>query len=389
MKYLNRSIGQVLSLYALTYGVLVIVFAIEQFDAILRKALEYNASLPGFLKLFAFTLPEVADFIVPVSVLVSVYLVLLYKRENREFLILAAGGSDLRPVVLLVLAVSILFFTLSVAISGYLKPAAAHAYRAERLNAVAGFVSEGPRNGRFTRDRDRVFHVTDRNSAGLRAVRIFDFDQERLSRMMVSDCSNLAVSRGSLAINLCAARIYDFATPPPGSRSQADGAGEPCRFCANAAGNLDLTVIDIGRSTVLFPLDTVTDEPLGLRSNERNLHQLLVVDGEWKIASQRGFRDAAVMILLALASILAAAVAVAAVAVTNYRNRFVVLPGAIAFVMLTSVAAGSGFAVPDLRPGIAGFALVCALMLSACLATIPLAFSAMRSRILMPGLGRS
>ena len=58
-------------------------------------------------------------------------------------------------------------------------------------------------------------------------------------------------------------------------------------------------------------------------------------------------------------------------------------------VMVTSVAAGSGFAVPDLRPGIAGFALVCTLMLSACLATIPLAFSAMRSRILMPGLGRS
>ncbi len=390
MKYFTRSIGHILLLYALIYAVLMIVFAIEQFDAVLRKAMEYDASLAGFLSLFFLTLPEVADFIVPVSVLVSIYMVLLFKRENREFLILAAGGSDLRPVVMLVLAVACLFFVFSVAISGYLKPFSAHAYRSERLQVVAAFVSEGPRNGRFTRDGNRIFYVSDKGMNGKRALRMFAFDRERLERAMVSDCSHLTATQGDLIINLCAARIYDFAKPPKGPATEG-GAGDlkpPCRLCPDASGNLDLTVIDIGQSAVLFPLNSIAGEAIGLRHNERSLRGLLGVDEEGLILSGRNFRDAAIILMLGLASILAAAIAVVAVALTGYRNRFAVLPGAIALVMLTSVAASSGFAVPGIRPGLAGFIAAFGLALLACLAMIPLAFTSVRSRLLMPGLGR-
>ena len=389
MKYLTRSIGQIFNLYLLVYAVLIIVFAIEQFDSVLRTAIEYGVSPTAFSRLFVFALPEVADFIIPVSVLVSVYFVLLYKREGREFLTLAAAGSDVRPVVVLVCLVSGLFFGVSVFISGYLKPAAAYAYRSESTEAVAKFVSEGPQNGQFTYHGNKIFHVSDRRSDGERALRMFEFDNERLERLIISDCSNLLASRGDLIVNSCSARIYDFnppAAPPIGPDPASPG---DCRICADASGRLNLTVIEVGESAMLFPLNSLVGGALGVQHNERPLHDLLSLDDNGRFRSGADVRDAAKILLLGLTSVLAAAIAVAAVALTSYRNRFAVLPSAIAVVMMISVAASSGFLVPELLPGAAGFWVAVLMAAALCFGSILIAFNAMRSRLLMPGFARA
>lgn len=391
MKYLTRSIGQIFSLYVLVYAVLIVVFAIEQFDSVLRKAIEYDVSLTAFSRLFAFALPEVADFIISVSVLVSVYFVLLYKREGREFLTLAAAGSDVRPVVVLVFLVSGLFFGVSVFISGYLKPAAAYAYRSESTEAIAGFVSEGPQNGQFTYDGNKVFHVSDRRSDGERALRMFEFDNERLERLIISDCSNLLTSRGDLIVNFCSARIYVFNPPeaPPVGQEPASASPDDCRVCADESGRLNLTVIEVGKSAMLFPLNSLVGGALSVQHNERPLHDLLSLDDNGRFRSGSDVRDAAKILLLGLTSVLAAAIAVAAVALTSYRNRFVVLPGAIGVVMLISVAASSGFLVPEFLPGVMGFWVAGLMAAALCFASILIAFNVMRSRLLMPGFARA
>lgn len=173
MRYVSQSVFLVLGLFTGVYVALIIVFVIEKLDFLLHAAIEYNVSPGGFMLLLAAYMPMVADFILPVAALVSVYLVLVYKRENREFLILAAAGIGMRPAVVITTVLGGVFMAASLLVSGYIKPMASDRYHNEFQRAIDNAVISGPGSGQFVVETDTVVHIAKLKERGIATSRSF------------------------------------------------------------------------------------------------------------------------------------------------------------------------------------------------------------------------
>ena len=93
MLYISDSVARIVGLCLALTAALLTVFAVEKLTYLLSLALKFHVELPRFLLLYVAILPDVADFILPVTVVAATYLIVLRKREGREFLILSSAGT--------------------------------------------------------------------------------------------------------------------------------------------------------------------------------------------------------------------------------------------------------------------------------------------------------
>ena len=391
MRYVIQSVVLVLGLFFGVYVALVLVFLIEKLDFLLHAAIEYNMAPGGFILLLIAFMPLVADFILPVAALVSVYLVLVQKRENREFLILSAAGIGMLPTVAITLILGGVFMTASLLISGYLKPVSSDTYYSEFRRAIDSAVISGPGSDQFVVEANTVFHVSGVKDQGERDLQIFEFDQGALSQILLSPCAKLVIQGGEVFANLCSLEVRIF-----GDRGAFDGAnegagpgpGEPCRICPGASGNLKVETLRADDSSMNTKIGRLADAAGRTARRSPLLHEMLETqDGAF--VSLPNARHAARVIMMALSCLFAVAIAIAAAAGTTGATRFAVLPSSIAIATLVNVAASGGLLVPEFALSPVGFVLFFGVAGSVAILTIPLSIRQMGQRLLVPALSRS
>lgn len=390
MRYVSQSILLVLGLFSGIYVALVLVFLIEKLDFLLHAAIEYNMPVGGFLLLLVAYMPLIADFVLPVAALVSVYLVLVYKRENREFLILAASGIGMRPTVAITMILGGFFMALSLSVSGYLKPVAIDLYSSEFSRAVNNAVISGPQSGQFVVEADRVFHVSGPKDQGERDLQVFEFENGALSQILLSPCARLTIRGGEVFARLCDLEVRIFGHA--GQLADADTAlspepGSPCRICPNARGDLNVETLRANNSSMNTRIGKLINaDSAGGKS--RVLHQMLEIR-ENVFASQSDARKAARAFLMALSCLLAVAIGVVAAANTNFATRFAMLPSSIAVATVLNVASSAGLLVPHFALSPVGFVLFFLVAGAAALLSIPLSIRLVRQGLLAPALSRT
>lgn len=403
MTYILATITAILSKYLAAFLALVVIFAIEKLDFVLRIAVENELNTTGFLLLFVTMIPSILDTIIPIATVVSVYLVVLAKREGREFLILSAAGSGLGSTRSALLAVGTLACVLSVVSAGFLKPAANFTFRTEYDKLLSEVIAKGPSTGRFFVSQDTVAHVWGRGGQQARGLRVFSFEGPRLDQVFMSDCARLVVEGGELLTSACKSRFYAFKVPSdPETAPQDDVAlkispphkpalsekAKPCRLCPDEAGNLDVVMVEGARSARVFDMKSLFRPLAQSRNDEMDMGQLLDRRGA-VYASTENAKRAAIQWLMALTNLLAIAIAILGVAVTTPRTRFLALPGAIALVTGGVVLAGSGALIPPTLLNPTGLALMLGVLGGLGLVAFFAVFHLCHAALIAPKLGRT
>lgn len=346
MRYIVSLATSIVLAYTAICSILVTVFAIEKFSYVLEVSLKYQLRFTDFLVLYASILPDAADFILPVAVLIATYLVLLRKREAREFVALSSAGAGHMHIVAIAMAVGLVAALMCISLSGFVKPAANLAFRQQYEKALLNVLSKGIPGGRFYEQGGETLFVAAATS-GAKHLRAFSFDGHRLERVTVSNCAGLRAVNGKVLSDLCKAQIYLFTSQGAGASAagktlnagSTTGNGD-CRLCESASGRLDVARLTADRSSMSFDMQSLFSKPDEMRRWERNLFALLETH-ERRFGSIEDVRSAGAQLFLALSCMLAVAVAIAAVAGTSLRNRFFVLAGAIGIVMGAIVLARS------------------------------------------------
>ncbi|MDP3898676.1 MAG: LptF/LptG family permease [Mesorhizobium sp.] len=347
MRYAGAITLSIIVLFVAIFATLVSVFAIEKLTNIIDIFLRFKIEPRILLLLYASILPDVADFILPIAVLIAVYVVVLRKREAREFLVLSSAGVGHRHLLVAGFGSAVVAVVLCGVLSGFVKPYASLAYRQQYAQAFANALSKGISGGQIYRQEENFMFVSAPSAGAAKQMRVFSFKEERLERLTISDCAELRAFGERILADLCDARIYLFGVDPPGVDNRRRDASSPpsdvsgCRFCTTETGDLDVARIQIGRSSLAFDMNTLLGQVAEPQSRNRSVVDLLGMrNGVFRSASDA--RLAGTYILLSLTCLLAVSIAFGAVAATAQRTGPLALGGGIALLIAAIVAASSG-----------------------------------------------
>lgn len=345
MLFVRSILKEIIGRYLIAFLVLVIVFAVEKFDFIVRLSLEYGLDLRGFVILFLSDLPTVMDMIIPIATIVAFYITILNIRERREFIILAAAGVGSRPVLMLSISTALVAALTSFAVAGFVKPAANYAFRTQYERSLSELVSKGPEGGRFFETPDTVVYTSPATSGGERKLRVFGFEGPRVAYVYLSDCARMHIEAGLLYSDTCATRAYQFKRPNDLETESSAPFVSECPECGDERSRLSIVRITGRRTEKAFDLQTLFKTIERDRIDERSVFELLDnADGTFvsKENALRGVKD----LLIAAVNVFAVACALVAVAFTTQRTRFFALPLAIALLLGAIVVVGSGSTIP-------------------------------------------
>lgn len=350
MRYARSAAAAIVGLYVLIFALFIGIFSIEKFAYILDIFLRYSIDLPTLARLYASILPDAAEFLLPIAVTIACYVVILRKREAREFLILSAAGVGHRHLLLTAFGAAAVAVALSLFVTGFVKPFGSQSFHSNYAAARADALTKGVPGGQFYSQEGSVMFVSDEPS-GKEKLRVFQFSGNRLERLTASDCATLRSVGESVLAELCDARIYLLGVEQSGRTplTAADVAQRPadggCRFCPAADGNLDVVKVEVGSSSLAFNMSELLAPVTGERVGEKNILQLLKMrDGAF--ASAREARMAGGQVLLALTCLLGVAAGLAAVAATARKTGPFALAGAIGLAICAMVAARSDVLLP-------------------------------------------
>ena len=343
MRYVSATIVSTIVLFVAIFAALISVFAIEKFSYIIDIFLRFKIELRILAILYASILPDVADFILPIAVVLATYLVILRKREAREFLVLSSAGIGHRHLLLVGFGTAIVAVVLCGLLSGFVKPYASLAFRGYYAQAFANALSKGMPGGQIYRQDENFMFVSAPAAGAETQMRVFGFKGERLERLTISDCANLRAFGERILAELCDARIYLFGVDAPGVRGAASAPGSTeadCRLCMTDEGKLDVARIQVGRSSLAFDMATLLGQAPEPYGTDRDLVDLLgMTDGRFR--SSADARMAGSRIVLALTCLFAVGAALGAVAATQRRTGPLALALAIALVIAAIVVARS------------------------------------------------
>lgn len=390
MLYISDSVARIVGLCLALTAALLTVFAVEKLTYLLSLALKFHVELPRFLLLYVAILPDVADFILPVTVVAATYLIVLRKREGREFLILSSAGTGSGRLAAAALGTGLVTAGLCLALAGFVKPAASFLFRVQYAQAVDSALSEGLPGGTFYKQGDTVMFVAADGEGFSKRMRVFGFSGDRLERIVVSDCADLHVKSGQVVSDLCGARVYLFSTVTAG-QNRATG-GEPsdagCRICTPADGQLDVVSVEAAKSTIAFGMGDLVGGSPDRRAKDLNLFELLrIADG--RFASESNVRLAMGYLLRSLTCMIAVAVALGAVAATAHGTRAYAMAAAICVVVTALTLASSDVLIFGPLYSPAYFLLASAFGVLVCAAAIYAATALLQQRLITPMFIRS
>ncbi|MFU0507336.1 LptF/LptG family permease [Pseudaminobacter sp. NGMCC 1.201702] len=317
--YLIRAKRQIIGYYLLMTLALCSIYVIEKFSALVDIALKYRFGIRTFLSLMLYTLPAMVDLALPLACLVSIYFCLLAYRERRELLILAGAGIGPAYLAMMVVMAAVFAVILSLVFSGFVKPAASFGFRLTQQMAENQVLSKGIPGGVFYAQENKALYARSVDETSLREIRLFEFSDEQLDRMIFSNCAVMRVNRGIVHADLCGAQIYIFQN-------------------ADKEISSDLAVVEVGAgpSRYGFDMSSIFRTPEKGRAQELSLIEL-VRQGSGKDGDRSHLEAAFSRVLGALTCLIAAALAVAAIAFTGPRTRMFILPVACGTVMVAAI----------------------------------------------------
>lgn len=388
MLYIWESIVRVLAVCTALTVTFVTVFALEKFAFLLDLALRFQVSLSHFLLLNLGMLPDISDFILPIAIVIAVYLVFLRKREARELLVFSSAGIGHRFITGSVMGIGLLSAAICLCLSGFVKPAASYLFHVQYAQAVHGALSRGLPTGMFYRQDDIVMHVAPDNDRVSKRMRVFSFSDQRLERIVLSDCADLRAVEGHVLSQLCGARVYLLSSEPQltSSRTRSGSQENDCRICGR--DELDIVRVEAADSTFAFDIDTLARMQPARRTKDLNLFELLAL-GDNGFASPANAQIAMEYVLRALTCMLAAAIGLGAVAATTVRTRAFAVAGGILAVVAVLGLASSGIVVPGPFAGPTLFAAFVLLGLLLCLGSLYATAVLCRERLVTPMFVRS
>ena len=331
MIYTGRVMAQIGRFILFAMFVLIGIFTIEKFEFLLSTWLKYEIPLGRFALMFLSFLPAGAEYILPIAVLVATYTVLLTRRENMEFVVLATAGASQKTFAKLLAGLAFCAVMGSLVVTGYLKPEANYLFRTSLEAAKREAMILAPERGAFFPGEESTIFLKRGEAQGKHAIRIFNVEDGKLNFVFGSGCGSLETSGADLVVHQCNLHglAFEEAKPP---------AASSCPECGFATA-VHRASMYTGKSETRLLMDSLSRDPARRGSAEMPLHQLasnLVASGSSRLAyrliqhAQRAFVAAFAVVL-----------AIAAVAQTRPATRFVSLPLAIAAVSALSALAGS------------------------------------------------
>lgn len=390
MRYSLTSIASIIGVFLSLFFLLLGIFAIEKLAFLIDISIRFQVDFTRFFKLYLSILPDIADYIIPIAILVAVYFVLLRKREARELLVLSGVGVNVGHIVRMVLVPAMFAAILCIIVSGFLKPAAKHAFRYQYRAAIADLAVKGLPGGRFFRQDDKVLFVASSPGDSSKKMKFFSFRNKKLNQIFFSDCARLQVTDGIVLSNICKGQAYIF--NHPGLKAITGENIQPqdrdCRICANENGRLNIGRLHMANSTFSLEMKSVFEIIKNQRRKELNIFALLQQkDGVFISRSNAAFAGA--VIFLAFSCIFAVAIAVIAVALTNSRTRLFALAVAIGVEMVIVVIMVSGVIFTPAATLPINFAALIAGCLILGVSSVPAAAVIFHKKLIVPALVRS
>ena len=293
---------------------------------ILPRVLEHQAGFGPLLYLVMLAFPEGLFLALPIALVVSVYLVLLRRREAGEFIVLAGTGYDARMIVAAALFTGLCGLGISAVISSYVEPLARYGLQRAYLDLTFQSVRSGQLSpGKFFSFGQFSVFAAHSDSVD-EAAGLFVHQQigDGGHRVILADRAlGLDVAGAHKGVLLDHATIVDF-------NLHADTSLARCATCTTGPQVTPVSTNVLSQFSVPLPNIQVPDmRPRGLDPEEWMTPELLSQDmSDPTIVTIFGIR-----LFRGLLCLIAPMFAVLAVAFTNPRTFLFALPVAAALVL--------------------------------------------------------
>jgi lipopolysaccharide export LptBFGC system permease protein LptF len=188
------------------------IYLSERSISVLRMILDQPIGMSNFVRLLAWTAPEVY-LALPIAVLIAVYRTILRCRERREFIALASSGQSTLPLMRSTAVVALLAFLSSLAISGAVFPLAKFAFRHDTDNLRYQALRAGGSPGQFLYLPNYTIYLFPSNKRQLkRPVFVKQIVDGGKFRIVNADQTDLidGSQPGSMTIRMFGVTIHNF-----------------------------------------------------------------------------------------------------------------------------------------------------------------------------------
>ena len=326
------------SIFLVVLVVLLAVDAIFLSDIIvslvLPELLALDARAFTIFKVILFAIPGGLYIALPTAILIGVYLVLLRRREDQEFIVSAGFGYNLKPLFLLCLFVGLCGAGVSIILSGFVEPHSRFQFRVTIADAAHKAVKDGNlKAGRFYTVDDVTLYAASGRLTNV-AEKVFvhqklpgDINRVTFARKTQNPRAN---KNGNIGLIFNDAHMYEFGEPDfaQGQTQQK----ENCAGCGDGDERPAPTYLFFNNFySVVSPAKfSVPAERTGL--TETTLFELFSKQASNdKVVHAIGERS-----LRAFLCIFAPFLALVAVSVTNRTTLFFAMPAAAGFILVLS-----------------------------------------------------
>ena len=335
LRYLARLLSRIL------FAVVVVLLAVDAIflsdiivSLILPELLALDATVLVICKVILFATPEGLYIALPTAILIGVYLVLLRRREDQEFIVSAGFGYDLKPLFALCLFVGLCGAGFSIILSGFVEPLSRFQFRSTIAGAVHQAVKDGSlKAGRFyTIDDVTLYAASGRLTNVAEKVFIHQKMPDDINRVTFARKTQnpRAIKNGNIGLIFNDAHMYEFAEPDF-AQNHAQQM-ENCVGCSDNKARLAPTYLFFNNfySEISSGEFFVAKERSGLA--EATLFELFSMQAsDVKFIHAIGERS-----LRALLCILAPFLALAAVSATNRTTLLFAMPAAAGAILALS-----------------------------------------------------
>lgn len=306
---------------------------------ILPHVLNYRASFIEFIQVTSYAVPRALFIALPLAMLISVYLIILRRKEDQELTVISGMGYSTRVLIFLVLVVGSLGAGGSLLLSGFVEPHAKFLMKSKISSIAHRALRDGEvGSGKIYSVGDMTFFASlGRLSTTAGDVFIHQQLPEELNRVIIADKTFRQGSShsGRFGLILEDVAVYEFTVP----HSQVERQNSPlsgsrdCADCAEESPIGPLKQLYFDRFFAELPMVEFPElKPRGGRADELTLLELLHEDfSNRKVARTLGER-----VIRALLCILTPFLALLAVVLTTRGTIWFALPGAAVIVLCIS-----------------------------------------------------
>jgi len=338
--YARKYLGRIIVQATLILLMIELIFIAEKLNDVLRAAADQDVSTSGILLLLLYRTPEIFNVAAPLALLAAIYRVTLRFREERELLALSGVGVGPYRLLFLTCGVGIAAQCLSLAVGGFITPAAVFAQRSllfeSSVAALRGGITSGQfywfgdytifaRRGRETSTRQLFLHQSRANQAGE-------------DRIVIARRASLDGPRADGVLVLKLQDFDSFNFRPPASNLQtpnvAAAGRSDCAACSTASPAEPTSIFRVANYEQHLELDDLLRfDPRGHNASEWTLADILGFGSPALVAGEKQIAEFGHRLSRSLLCIVAPLLAGLALALTTRRTQAIALPFACGALM--------------------------------------------------------